>query len=236
MPTSAAPSRSATATRLGVDPTEAEIRVRVDQLGDPLPVRRREDFDSKVAGDDRAVEVGFGAGPELAIDQPTCLRHHEGCRDEGPGMTLQEGLTAIVVGISVIGRGQDDVGVDQEGQRPNPSASISSSSLARRSLVERPRLTNPSLRRGGNCSAKIWAARASGATPRWVAATATRTASASSTSTVSFVVISISVRTRLGVRRRPTVAPLSTGDARGRPGHPTEKERHVLLVGGAVRE
>lgn len=41
-------------------------------------------------------------------------------------------------------------GVDEEAQRPKPSASISSPSDARRALVERPRLANPRVRWAGN--------------------------------------------------------------------------------------
>jgi hypothetical protein len=178
----------------GIDTAKPEVSVGVDQFGDALPVGRGECLDGQVAVNDRAVEAGLGRRSELSIDQPAGFRHHQRRRDERSGVTLQQRLTPNVVRIGVISGGENDVGVDQQCQRPNPSASISSSSLARRPVVEEPRLTNPSLRRGGKRSARTSAANASGATPRSAAAAATRVARSSSISTVSFVVIRLQSR------------------------------------------
>ncbi len=85
-------------------------------------------------------------------------------------MAFQQLLTASVIRVSVVGSRDDDVGVDKEAQRPKPSPSRSSSSVARRPLVERPRLTKPSVRPTGKRSASTWPASTSGATPRSAAA------------------------------------------------------------------
>lgn len=59
-------------------------------------------------------------------------------------MVLDDGTAALMIRVDVIGSRDDDVGVNDQGQDPNPSASISSSSAARRPLVEDPSATNPS--------------------------------------------------------------------------------------------
>lgn len=93
-------------------------------------------------------------------------------------MALQQPLAAPVIRVSVVSSREDDVGVDEEAQRPKPSPSMSSSSAACRPLVERPRLTKPSFRSTGKRSARTWPASTSGATPRSAAAAVDTTGNA----------------------------------------------------------
>ncbi len=111
--------------------------LRSSELGDALPVGRGDLLDRDVAIQDGAVEAGLGRGSELSIDQRARFGHYQRRRDKRSGVTLQQRLTDVVA-FGVICSGQDDVGIDQQGQRPNPSASISSPSLARRPVVEEP--------------------------------------------------------------------------------------------------
>ena len=84
------------------------------------------------------------------------------------GEPVAEGVFGGVEGPAAVGIGvisDDDVGVDEQVQRPNPSASMSSSSAARRPLVDRPKLAKVSWRRAGNSLARTSPASAFGRDP-----------------------------------------------------------------------
>ena len=136
----------------GVNAAKSQVGVSLNELGNPPPIRRRQSLDGQVPVGDRAVEPSLGGRSELTLDQPAGLGDDQRGCGQRAGVVLEQRLAALVIGISVVGRGENDVGVDEKGQLPNPSASMSSSSAARRPFVERPRLTKPSLRCGENRS------------------------------------------------------------------------------------
>lgn len=133
-----------------------KVSIGFDEVGDALPVIWVECFYGEVALGDGSVEARFGNRAKLAVDQPTGFSDDERGGDQRTRVSFEDRLTAVVVGIGVIRSSQDDVRVDEEAQRPNPSASRSSSSVARLPLVERPKLTKPRLRRAGNRSTRTW--------------------------------------------------------------------------------
>jgi len=64
-------------------------------------------------------------------------------------MRLQQLPAGRAVGIASIGGSEQHAGVDDQRQRPNPSASVSSALAAVRPEFDAPSATNPSLRRAG---------------------------------------------------------------------------------------
>jgi len=171
----------------GVNAAKSQVGVGLNQLGHPRPIRRCQSFNGQVPVGDRAVEPSLGGRSELTLDQPARLGNYQSGCGQRAGVVLEQRLAALVIGICVVGGSENNVGIDEQGQLPNPSANMSSSSAARRPFVDRPRLTKPSLRSGENRSVRTSAASVSGATPSSAAASATRSATPSSTSSVSFV-------------------------------------------------
>jgi hypothetical protein len=204
-----------------VDTAETEIGIALDEFTNARPVTFGERLDMQLARRDRAVELGLGCRAELPVDEPAGLSYDERGGEQRAGVALEELLATIMVRVRIVGDGDDDVGVDEKGQEPNPSASMSSSSAARRPLVDRPRLANRSLR-GENCSAMTSPASRSGATPRSAASRSTRSATSSSSSIVHRVTLEVyelesanrfqRSRAPLKVRRsrRTTQVPLAT--------------------------
>ena len=94
-------------------------------------------------------------------------------------MRLQQLAAGCVVGVAAIGGSKQHAGVDDQRQRPNPSASMSSASAAVRPELDAPIATNPSLRRAGMCSASTRAASSSAVTDWRAASSASRAARSS---------------------------------------------------------
>jgi hypothetical protein len=84
-----------------------------------------------------------------------------------------------VVAIVAIGGSKQHAGVDDQRQRPNPSASMSSASAAVRPVSDALVATNPSLRRAGMCSASTRAPSSSAVTDWRAASSASRAARSS---------------------------------------------------------
>jgi hypothetical protein len=171
----------------GVGAAKGEVGVALDKLADPGPVGDGEDFDCQLLGGERTVERRLGWRAELPIDQPAGLSDDQRRRDKGTGMAFKQLLATLVIRVGGISDGDDDIRIDEKAQRPNPSASRSSSSAARRPLVERPRPAKLSLRRTGNRSASTSPARSSVDVPRSAASAASRAATSSGRCTRSSV-------------------------------------------------
>lgn len=72
------------------------------------------------------------------------LGEHRLGGDQRARMRLEQVATDLMRLIAPVGRDEQHAGVDQQGQRPNPPASISSASAAVRPDVDSPIATNPS--------------------------------------------------------------------------------------------
>ena len=170
-----------------VDAAEMLIGVLNSERCDSSPIGCRERLDANLAGRRGLVQRGFGRRSELPVDQPSGLGDHEPGRDERSGMRLQQLPAGPVVGIASIGGSEQHAGVDDQRQRPNPSASMSSASAAVRPELDAPIATNPSFRRPWMCSASTRAASSSAVTDWRAASSASRAARSSGSRTFTLM-------------------------------------------------
>ena len=99
---------------------EVEIRIGVDKFSDPLPVGGVEVVDGKISRSDGPIEVGFGVGTELAVDQPTGLSNYQRCRHEWSRVALKNRPASLVVGVCIVSGREDNAGVDEKASATKP--------------------------------------------------------------------------------------------------------------------
>lgn len=97
-----------------IRPTQREVRVLVDQLGDPLAVVRRQRLEVDVAACHRAIEGRFGRASKLPLDQVCRLGQDESCGDEIFDRGIKQIYAGLVVGVTLVGRRDEDAGVGDQ--------------------------------------------------------------------------------------------------------------------------
>jgi len=135
-----------------------------------VQVRGGQLLDGELSRCHRAIAVCLCGLAQLALDRPAGLRDNESGRDKRTRVSFEEDLAALVVRVSFVGGGEDDVRIEDERQAPNSSVSMSSSSRADRPLVERGPGSRSSIPSSGEAFGDASAAKSSGATPRSAAA------------------------------------------------------------------
>lgn len=135
-------SLSATATKLeSIPPRPCRLLLR--QLGHTRPVVGVERLGQELPASRPSIEVGFPVRTQLSLNQPACFRDAVAVVSSARLAVEQREAPVVVLNgrIRVCGR---DVGVDQQAQRPSPSAGISSSSRAERPEVDAAVAPKPS--------------------------------------------------------------------------------------------
>ena len=87
----------------GVDGSESQIGVRLDELGGTLEVGGDDMFDGELSRDEASQELGFHARPGSCREQVGHLRDHE-VRDDQRLSNLFEPGDALAM-VRIIGRG-----------------------------------------------------------------------------------------------------------------------------------
>jgi hypothetical protein len=118
----------------GVDGSESQIGVRLDELGGTLEVGGDDMFDGELSRDEASQELGFHARPGSCREQVGHLRDHKVRNDQRFADLFEPGdALAMVWIIAKSGRYQRS-GVDHDRVQTNPSAS----SLSSACLAENP--------------------------------------------------------------------------------------------------
>jgi hypothetical protein len=98
----------------GVDGAQREVGVAGDEFDDPGPVLLGEVLEPDLVAGHRPQEAGFGRRAEPGLDQPGTLDGDRNGNDELASPVGQEVVAGAVVGVVLVGGGEEDPGVDQD--------------------------------------------------------------------------------------------------------------------------